>query len=81
MRAYLLMKVSPPYTMDMMHALRENPHILEASIIHGPYDCLAVVQGKDLEEINQAVWDIRQMEGVMETSTHLIVQFWVRSQS
>jgi DNA-binding Lrp family transcriptional regulator len=79
MRAYLLLKVTPQNTMGLMHSLKDNDHIVEASLIHGPYDCLAVIQGKDLDEINQIVLDVRNMPGIAETSTHLIIQSWQRS--
>ena len=79
MRAYVLLKVMPQHMTNLMHDLKDNSHVREASLIHGHYDCLALVQGKDLDEVNDVVLKVRQMTGVTESSTHLIVQFWERT--
>ncbi len=79
MRAYILLKVSPQETMSLMRNLKEEQGITQASVIHGPYDCLVEVEAKDLDEINQIMMRIRAMAGVIETLTCLVVQSWRRS--
>ncbi len=78
MHAYVLMKVKPQDTMRLMHDLKENKNVLQASIVHGPYDCVIVVDGHDLDDLNQAVLNIRAHAGVVETLMSLVVQSWER---
>jgi len=79
MRAYVLLKVKPQDTMRLMHDLKDNDNVLGASVIHGPYDCVALVQGLDLDELNKTVLDIRAQVGVIDTMTSLVVQSWERA--
>jgi len=78
MRAFLLLKVKPQDTMRLMHDLKDNQNVLSASVVHGPYDCVAVVQGHDLDDLNQTVLDIRSHAGITDTMTSLVVQSWER---
>ncbi len=78
MRAFVLLKVSPQETARLMQALKEEGRIQEANLIHGPYDCVLEVDGKDLEAINEAVMRIRSMQGVNDTLTCLVIQSWQR---
>ena len=79
MRAYLLLKVKPQDTMRLMHDLKENQHVLSATLVHGPYDCVAVIQGHTLDDLNEAVLGIRAHAGIIETMTSLVVQSWERA--
>jgi DNA-binding Lrp family transcriptional regulator len=79
MRAYLFIKVTPQDTMRLMHDLKANEHITEASLIHGPYDCVVIIHALDMEGLNKAVMQIREMKGVLETTTCLIMQSWLKS--
>lgn len=79
MRAYVLLKVMPQDTTELMRKLQDETGITEASLIHGPYDCVAHVEAKDLPGINDAVMRIRAIPGVLETLTCLVVQSWHRS--
>ena len=78
MRAYVLLRVQPQETTRLLHDLEQNEHVLEASLIHGLYDCLLIVQAKDFESLNAAVLEIRSMPGVLESVTSLIVHSWQR---
>ena len=78
MRAYILLRVSPQHTAGLMKGLKGESGIRRANLIHGPYDCLLEVNGKDLEAINDTVFRIREREGVLETMTCLVVQSWKR---
>lgn len=79
MRAYVLIKINPQDTASILRHLKDNERIIEASLIHGPYDCLAVVQTKDLDAVNDTVLAIRAMNGVTDTLTCLIIQSWQRT--
>jgi hypothetical protein len=78
MRAYVLLKVQPQDTTRLLHDLQQNEHVLEASLIHGLYDCLLTVQAVDLDALNAAVLDIRSIPGVLESVSSLIVHSWQR---
>lgn len=78
MRAYVLLKVKPQDTMRLMHDLKNHEKVLAASVVHGPYDCVVVVQGDDLDDLNQAIFDIRTNPDVVDSLTSLIIQSWER---
>jgi len=67
--------------MGVMHDLKGEPQITEANLIHGPYDCLIEVDGQTLDEVNQTVMRIREMSGIDDTVTCLVVQSWQRPDS
>lgn len=79
MHAYVFVKVSTQATMSLMAELEKNENVDEASLIHGPYDCILLVHGPDLEAIHKNVFAIRAMPGVSDTLTSLIVQSWHRN--
>lgn len=79
MRAYIVFKVSPQDTTSVMNALKEEPYVTEASVIHGPFDCVAHIQAPSLEDINNVVMRARMWKGVEDTMTCLVVQSWLRS--
>ena len=79
MRAYVLLKLEPGSEKDIMRGLQELQPVIEASIIHGPYDCLVELRREDLESINDTVFQIREMEGVADTLTCLVTRSWLRT--
>jgi len=81
MRAFIFLRIEPQHTMGVMHDLKGEPQITEANLIHGPYDCLIEVDGQTLDEVNQTVMRIREMSGVDDTVTCLVVQSWQRPDS
>ena len=78
MRAYILLKVAPQNTAALMQELKNNEAVIEANLIHGPYDCLLEIEARDLDHLNEAVMDIRALKGVGDTLTCLVVQSWRR---
>lgn len=78
MRAYVVFKVVPQETINVLNALREEQQVSEASVIHGPFDCVAHVQAPTLEAINDFVLRARSWKGVEDTMTCLVVQSWLR---
>jgi len=78
MRAFIFLRIEPQHTMGVMHDLKGEPRVMEANLIHGPYDCVAEVEGKTLDEVNEAVLHIRELSGVEDTVTCLVVQSWQR---
>ena len=78
MRAFIFLRIEPQHTMGVMHDLKGESRIVEANLIHGPYDCLAEVEGETLNDVNQTVLRVREMSGVDDTVTCLVVQSWQR---
>lgn len=78
MRAYVVFRIDPPETVNILNALRDVPEVSEASVIHGPFDCVAHIQAPTLEGINDFVLQARSWNGVEETMTCLVVQSWLR---
>ena len=74
MRAYILLEVLPQETISVYEELKADQFVTEAAVIHGPYDCVALLEGATLEEINDVVMRLRQKEGVRGTMTCLVVQ-------
>jgi DNA-binding Lrp family transcriptional regulator len=64
-----------------MDRLQDQECIQEASLIHGPYDCLVEIQAPSLAEINEAVAEIRMIKGVVDTLTSLVVHSWQRQKA
>lgn len=79
MRAYVLLKVKPAKSADLMTMLKQVSGVAQADLIHGPYDCIAHVDAPDIHKVNETVMDIRAISGVMESMTCLVIQSWRRS--
>jgi DNA-binding Lrp family transcriptional regulator len=80
MRAFVLVKVSVKKHMDFTRALQDVEGVVEASVIHGPYDSIVSIEGKRLENVNATVMAIRELPGVRETMTCLVTQSWHRTE-
>lgn len=78
MRAYILLKAGPLGATRAMEGLRDTPHVIEAAVIHGPYDCLAEIEAPNVSAINDTVFTIRDIPGVADTLTCLVVRSWQR---
>ncbi|HOA22471.1 MAG TPA: Lrp/AsnC ligand binding domain-containing protein [Aggregatilineales bacterium] len=79
MRAYILLDVAPQVTVDVYDALKSEPYVTEAAVIHGPYDCIALVEHATLDDINEIVLRLRAIEGVRDTTTCLVMQSFERT--
>lgn len=79
MRAYVLLKAGSRGTTEVMSGLRNKPEVVEAAVIHGPYDCVAHVEGPDVQSITETVFRIREIPGVADSLTCLVVQSWRRT--
>ncbi len=78
MRAFVLLKLNPNDTSHLMQELKAVSYIQQANVIHGPYDCLLEIEAASLDEINQAVLDLRARKGITDTLTCLVIQSWQR---
>ncbi|HLV44068.1 MAG TPA: Lrp/AsnC ligand binding domain-containing protein [Aggregatilineales bacterium] len=78
MRAYILVKTDPQYTIEVYDALKKDKYVTEAAVIHGPFDCIGLVERARLADLNSAVMRIREIEGVKDTTTCIVMQSFRR---
>ena len=69
-RAYILIDVTGDKVAACLQALRALEGVVKADAVAGPYDIIAVVEGKDVQVVGETVvGKIRQIDGVHETVT------------
>jgi DNA-binding Lrp family transcriptional regulator len=69
-RAYILIDVTGDKVTSCLAALRAMTGVAKADAVAGPYDIIAVVEGKDVQVVGETVvGKIRQIDGVHETVT------------
>ena len=69
-RAYILIDVTGDKVTSCISLLRALPGVTKADAVAGPYDIIAVVEGKDVQVVGETVvGKIRQIDGVHETVT------------
>ena len=69
-RAYILIDVTGDRVRSCLEALRQLQGVVKADAVAGPYDLIAIVEGKDIQVIGETVvGKIRQIDGVHETVT------------
>ena len=78
MRAYIMVKVKPQHTAQLMQDFKSIDDVKEACLIHGVYDCVLTVKGKDISRINDVVAAVRELKGVVDTTTSIIIHSWKR---
>lgn len=73
-KAYVLASVEPGHVKSVLMQIKELRDVIEASAVTGPYDIIAKVKGKDIEEIGRSVvTKIQTLEGVERTLTAIVV--------
>lgn len=78
MRAYILVRTEPQCTIEVYEALKKNTFVTEAAVIHGPFDCIGLLEGATLNDVNSAVMRVREIDGVKETTTSIVMQSFRR---
>ncbi len=74
-KAYILIETAVGKTRDAVHALQKVHGIITVDPVTGPYDIIAVVEGKDLNAVGDLVTvSIHPVSGVTRTVTCLAVQ-------
>ncbi len=75
MKAYVLFKLRTGEVRDVMHELKRIAAITEANMTFGPYDAVAVVEAKDLNDLGHVLTTmIQPIPGVVETLTCMAVE-------
>ncbi len=74
-KAYILIETAVGKTRDAVLALQKVPGIKTVDPVTGPYDIIAIVEGKDLNAVGDMVTvNIHPVSGVTRTVTCLAVQ-------
>lgn len=69
-KAYVLIETTVGRAAQVLQALRGRPGITMIDAVTGPYDVIAVVEGKDINEIGHIVLNqVHSVEGITRTVT------------
>ncbi len=69
-RAYILIETTVGRTAQVLQTLRGRPGIVAVDAVTGPYDIIAIIEGKDLNEIGRVVLNsVHGVEGITRTIT------------
>ena len=71
-KGYLLIKLVPGLESDTLPQIRANSGILEANLVFGQWDVIAIAEAKNLFELARlVVREVRDIQGVQDTTTLL----------
>ncbi len=74
MKAYVLINIRTGEIKDVLRQMRKVAQVREVNMTFGPYDAVAIVESKDLEDLgNILAGSIQPIPGVEETLTCLAV--------
>jgi len=74
MKAYVLINIRTGEIKDVLRQMRKIAQVREVNMTFGPYDAVAIVEAKDLEDLgNILASSIQPIPGVEETLTCLAV--------
>ena len=74
MKAYVLINIRTGEIKDVVRQLRKVGQVREVNMTFGPYDAVAIVDSKDLDDLgNILAGSIQPIPGVEETLTCLAV--------
>lgn len=69
-RAYVLIEMVAGQSRNLVNSLQEREGIRDVARVTGPYDVIAVLEGRDVDEISNTVTDeIHSQTGVVRTTT------------
>jgi DNA-binding Lrp family transcriptional regulator len=75
MKAYVLINIRTGEIKDVVRQLRKVGPVREVNMTFGPYDAVAIVESKDLDDLgNILAGYIQPIPGVEETLTCLAVE-------
>jgi DNA-binding Lrp family transcriptional regulator len=69
--AYVLVRISATKPSEVVDKLRRIEGVKQAHVTAGPTDCIAFIEGTDLDALTASVLAIRAVEGVERTDTRL----------
>lgn len=75
MKAYILVTIQPGKIQEVVSHLERLEHVIDANMTFGPYDAVAVVQGRDVNHLGHILASsIQPIPGIQETLTCLAIQ-------
>lgn len=75
--AIALLSISPSFpTSDVSKVLKKFPNVETIHEITGQYDIAVIISGLNIAEVNQCIEKIRQVDGVVNTNTMIILRSW-----
>ena len=75
MKAYVLISIRTGEVRDVVRQLKKIEQVKEANMTFGPYDAVAIVESKDVNDLGRTLATIIQpIPGILETLTCLAVE-------
>lgn len=72
MKAYVLITVTMGRVKEVVKNLMRSEKVVEANMVFGPYDAVAIVQVESLDELGNLLTNVIQpIPGILETLTCL----------
>ncbi|MCS6994367.1 MAG: Lrp/AsnC ligand binding domain-containing protein [Anaerolineales bacterium] len=74
MKAYVLVNIRTGEIKDVVRQMRKVPQVREVNMTFGPYDAVAIIEARDLDDLGSILAAaIQPIPGVEETLTCLAV--------
>jgi DNA-binding Lrp family transcriptional regulator len=73
MQAFIMVKVGPGYSREMVKEILDVEGVEEIFELTGDIDMLVKVRATDIEDLSRTVFKIRETKGIVETDTRLII--------
>ena len=74
-RVYLLANVLPGKDAFIRDTLRGIKGVINADVVTGPYDIIAVLEGKDTHEVFESILKrVRKIRGINRTETYVAIE-------
>lgn len=74
-KAYVLIEAEMGKADAVAKELQSKPGVLSADAVTGPYDVIAVVQGKDTNDVARTViYEVQRTKGVSRTMTCMAME-------
>lgn len=69
---YVLVQISATNPGEVVEKLRLIEGVKQAHVTAGPIDCIAFIEGPDLDALTSSILAIRAVEGVEKTDSRLV---------
>ncbi|MCQ5337107.1 MAG: HTH-type transcriptional regulator LysM [Candidatus Methanomethylicia archaeon] len=77
-QALILISVLPSYpNPTIAQAIKKINGIEQVYEVAGEVDIIAIASGRNIQEINRYIDDIRKIEGIAKTSSMIVLRSWI----
>ena len=74
--AYALVRISPNKVKEVVDQIGEIQGVKNVHPVTGPYDAITFIEASDMKELGKVILaDIHSLEGVIDTTTCLVVEY------